>query len=180
MCGCIEIVCGCMFSGKSEELLRRLRRSEIAKQNVLRFKPSFDKRFSLTEIVSRSGVKNQSIPAHQANEIFTHILPNTFYTIGIDEAQFFDPAIVEVVQKLADMGNRVIVSCLDMDYLGKPFETVISLLGIAQKIKKLSAICVKCGEPAYYSFLTQKQESRLLLDNGSNFEPRCRKHFLEG
>ncbi len=145
--GCIEVICGSMFSGKSEELIRRLRRAQIARQRVQVFKPRLDDRFSKGQIVSHSEVTIASEAVSTAQEILDAIEDRT-EVVGIDEGQFFDAGLVEVCEKLANLGKRVIVAGLDTDYRGQPFDPIPSLLAVAEYITKTLAICVRCGNPA--------------------------------
>src|SRR5258706_1634896 len=142
--GWIEVIAGSMFSGKSEELIRRLRRAKIARQKVQVFKPEIDERYSKDHIVSHSEMKHESANVRTAADVRAHVLPDT-EVVGIDEAQFFDNELIEVVNELAEKGKRVIVAGLDQDYTGKPWEPMPQLLAIAEYITKTHAICVKCG-----------------------------------
>src|SRR5690606_8537048 len=148
--GWIEVIVGSMFSGKSEELIRRLNRARIARQKVLVFKPQIDARYSKQEIASHSGQTHDSIPVTTTAEMLTHISDDT-QVVGIDEGQFFDLEIIDAVNKLASEGKRVIIAGLDQDFMGKPFEPMPQLLSIAEFITKTHAICVKCGSTANYS-----------------------------
>lgn len=177
--GWIEVVAGCMFSGKTEELIRRLRRARIAKQNVKIFKPRIDIRYSKEEIVSHS---EQSLPS-EAVESPADILEKAgeAEVIGIDEAQFFSNDIVDVCNKLADKGKRVIVAGLDQDYTGKPFEPMPQLLAIAEYITKTLAICVVCGNPADRTQRKIVSKERVLVGAIDSYEARCRKcHYIPG
>ena len=172
--GHIEVVCGSMFSGKTEELIRRIRRAEIAKQRVKVFKPMIDTRFSEMEIVSHS---EQSYPSEMiANS--EDILEKSFdfEVIGIDEAQFFDENIVSVCQRLADSGKRVIVAGLDQDYRGQPFEPMPKLLAVAEYITKAMAICVICGAPANRTQRNTASSDKVLVGATDHYEARCRLH----
>lgn len=172
--GWIEVVSGCMFSGKTEELIRRLRRAKFAKLKVKIFKPKIDDRYSLNEIVSHSEQALPSIMIENSEEILSLIKDADI--IGIDEAQFFDDNISSVVLKLAEMGKRVIVAGLDMDYKGEPFGPMPTLLAIAEYVTKPKAICVVCGSPAT---MTQRiSDSKDQVDVGATdkYEARCRKH----
>jgi len=173
--GQIEVICGSMFSGKTEELIRRLRRAQIAKQKVAIFKPRIDNRFSDNDIVSHS---NQSIPStvvDSADEIL--LFSTDANVIGVDEAQFFDVNLVEVCQKLADQGKRVIVAGLDTDYRGVPFEPIPQLLAIAEYITKTLAVCVKCGAPANRTQRITKDSSRVVVGASDVYEARCRNCY---
>ncbi len=174
--GWIEVICGSMFSGKSEELIRRLRRAQIARQAVQIFKPEVDIRYALTHITSHSEMQLEAIPARDAADLLTKIMPRTT-VIGIDEVQFFDTAIVDVCSKLANEGRRVIVAGLDQDYLGKPFEPMPQLLAIAEYITKTHAICMKCGSMANHSQRLIAASERLLLGAVGSYEARCRRCF---
>lgn len=177
--GWIEVVCGSMFSGKTEELIRRLRRAQIAHQEVRIFKPKLDTRFSTTEIVSHDANTIPSIPVATSSEILTH--SSHVSVIGIDEAQFFDKHLVQVVQKLANQGARIIIAGLDMDYKGEPFGPMPELLATAEFITKVHAICQVCGSLANYSYrLDQEEKDQILLGEKNTYEPRCRRCFNLG
>jgi thymidine kinase len=177
--GWIEVIAGCMFSGKTEELIRRLRRAMIAKQKVIVFKPKIDNRYSDREIVSHS---EQSMPSEiieDASEILE--LAKDAQVVGIDEAQFFKMNIVEVVNKLADEGKRVIIAGLDQDYRGQPFEPIPQLLAIAEYITKTQAICVVCGNPANRTQRKTPSKDRVVVGASDIYEARCRKcHTIYG
>ncbi|CAN5424904.1 thymidine kinase [soil metagenome] len=175
--GWIEVIAGSMFSGKSEELIRRLTRARIARQKVQVFKPGIDDRYSVEQIASHSGQKHDSRPVADAAELMSHVQADT-QVVGIDEAQFFDMAILEVVNKLAEDGKRVIIAGLDQDYTGKPFEPMPQLLSIAEFITKTHAICVKCGTTANYSQRTVESEARVEVGAADKYEARCRKCFV--
>ena len=174
--GWIEVICGSMFSGKSEELIRRLRRAQIAKQRVQIFKPKVDSRFSDDHIVSHSDMKMKSQLVLKAAEI-PDLIDSRTQVIGIDEAQFFDLDLVGVCNKLADMGKRVIVAGLDQDYRGRPFDPMPQLLSIAEYITKTLAICVRCGAPANRTQRTVNSAERVLLGATDSYEARCRLCF---
>ncbi len=174
--GWIEVIVGSMFSGKSEELIRRLRRAQIARQKVQVFKPKIDDRYSIEQIASHSGMTHVSNPVMTAAEMLAQIEPET-EVVGIDEGQFFDMAIVEAVNALADSGKRVIVAGLDQDYLGRPFEPMPQLLSVAEFITKTHAICVKCGSTANYSQRTSESSERVEVGANDKYEARCRKCF---
>jgi thymidine kinase len=175
--GWIEVIVGSMFSGKSEELIRRLNRARIARQKVQVFKPIIDARYSIEEIASHSGHKHDSKPVTSAEEMMSHIQPET-QVVGIDEGQFFDMALVDAVNKLAGEGKRVIIAGLDQDYTGKPFEPMPQLLSVAEFITKTHAICVKCGSTANYSQRTVESEARVEVGASDKYEARCRKCFV--
>jgi thymidine kinase len=175
--GWIEVICGSMFSGKTEELIRRLRRAQIANQKVEIFKPALDTRYSDTEIVSHNQSSIRSHPVTNSNQIL--LLSEDVRVIGIDEAQFFDEGVVEVAVKLANRGVRVIAAGLDMDYLGKPFGPMPGLLARAEFVTKVHAICQQCGSLANFSFRKTSKDGQFLLGEKDEYEPRCRKCFYE-
>jgi thymidine kinase len=174
--GWIEVICGSMFSGKSEELIRRLRRAQIARQRVQIFKPKVDNRFSQDHIVSHSEMKIKSQIVSKAPEI-VDLLDGRTQVIGIDEGQFFDMDLVYVCNKLADTGKRVIVAGLDQDFRGKPFDPMPQLLAIAEYITKTLAICVRCGAPANRTQRLVENSDRLLVGTTDAYEARCRLCF---
>jgi thymidine kinase len=174
--GWIEVICGSMFSGKSEELIRRLRRAQIARQRVQIFKPKLDSRFSEDHIVSHSDMKIKSQLVLQAREILD-VLDVRTQVIGIDEGQFFDMDLVYVCNKLADTGKRVIIAGLDQDFRGKPFDPMPQLLAIAEYITKTLAICVRCGAPANRTQRLVENPDRLLVGATDAYEARCRLCF---
>ncbi len=175
--GWIEVIAGSMFSGKSEELIRRLRRAKIARQKVQVFKPLIDKRYSHDHIVSHSEMRHESSAVETAAELLAKVEPGT-EVVGIDEGQFFDNELVTVANELADRGLRVIIAGLDQDYTGKPFEPMPQLLAIAEYITKTHAICVRCGQPANYSQRTFESEERVAVGAGGMYEARCRRCFV--
>jgi thymidine kinase len=174
--GWIEVICGSMFSGKSEELIRRLRRAQIARQRVQIFKPKLDSRFSEDHIVSHSEMKIRSQLVARAREILD-LLDGRTQVIGIDEGQFFDTDLTYVCNNLADSGKRVIVAGLDQDFRGKPFDPMPQLLSIAEYITKTLAICVRCGAPANRTQRLVENPDRLLLGATDAYEARCRLCF---
>ncbi|MCB0291889.1 MAG: thymidine kinase [Calditrichaeota bacterium] len=174
--GWIEVICGCMFSGKSEELIRRLKRATIARQKVAIFKPKIDTRYSEDHIVSHSEAKIPSQVVESAEEIWKGSLES--HVVGIDEAQFFDRDLVSVCMKLANMGKRVIVAGLDMDYRGEPFEPIPQLLAVAEYITKIQAICVVCGNPATFTYRTIEDPERVVIGAENIYEARCRNCFI--
>jgi thymidine kinase len=176
--GWIEVISGCMFSGKTEELIRRLNRAIIAKQRVEIFKPVLDKRYHHEHIVSHNENAIRSTPVNFANDIF--LLAGDCDVVGIDEAQFFDPSIVEVCNTLANHGKRVIVAGLDMDYEGKPFGPMPYLLAIAEFVTKVHAICAQTGELASFSFRLTEHDSQVMLGEKTEYEARSRRAFIEG
>ena len=174
--GWIEVICGSMFSGKSEELIRRLRRAQIARQKVQIFKPKFDKRYSDDEIVSHSEMRIPSRNVGTSGDLLSMVDDNT-EVVGIDEGQFFDAELPSVCNTLASRGKRVIVAGLDQDYLGKPFEPMPQLLAIAEYITKTLAICMVCGNPANHTQRLVASNDRLLLGAQGTYEARCRRCF---
>jgi len=177
--GWIEVITGSMFSGKSEELIRRLRRAQIARQRVQIFKPRVDGRYSPEHIVSHSDMRIEAEVVASADEILEGIDPRA-EVVGIDEGQFFDPRLVEVCNQLANMGKRVIVAGLDQDYLGKPFEPMPQLLAIAEYITKTLAICVRCGNPANHTQRLVASTDRVVVGGAEAYEARCRRCFEAG
>ncbi len=170
--GRIEVICGSMFSGKTEELIRRLRRARFARQRVEIFKPAMDTRYAEAEIVSHDSNSIPSTPVDTSASIL--LFTSEIDVVGIDEAQFFDEGLVSVCNQLADNGIRVIVAGLDMDYKGVPFGPMPNLCAIADSVSKVHAICVHCGQLAYVSHRTVADEKRVLLGEQSNYEPLCR------
>ncbi|MBI3181144.1 MAG: thymidine kinase [Myxococcales bacterium] len=175
--GWIEVICGSMFSGKTEELIRRIKRAMYGKQKVQVFKPRIDDRYDETAVVSHSQLKLVSTPIDRAEEVFYHLKPDA-QVVGVDEAQFFGPELVPVVESLAQRGLRVIVAGLDQDYQGKPFEPMPQLLAIAEYITKELAICVVCGNPANRSQRLISRGERVLVGAAGAYEARCRKCHL--
>lgn len=175
--GWIEVVCGSMFSGKTEELIRRMKRAQFAKQKVEIFKPAVDKRYHETKVVSHDAREIHSTPVASSAEILNRL--DGIEVVGIDEAQFFDEGIVDVCNQLANRGIRVIVAGLDMDYLGKPFGPVPALMAIAEFVTKVHAICVNCGALANQSFRKVPSEDLVLLGETESYEPLCRACFNE-
>ena len=176
--GWIEVITGSMFSGKTEELIRRLRRAQIAKQNVEIFKPAIDNRYSEQEIVSHDAKTITSIPVKSAKEILQHI-NDKVDVIGIDEAQFFDNEIINVCNTLANQGIRVIVAGLDMDYKGNPFGPMPYLMAIAEYVTKVHAICMRCGNLAHYSHRITQSDQLVEIGEKDKYEPLCRTCFNE-
>src|SRR2546421_1802875 len=175
--GWIEVIAGSMFSGKSEELIRRLRRAKIARQKVQVFKPKIDVRYSHDHIVSHSEMRHESSTVETATELLSKVEKET-EVVGIDEGQFFDNDLVDVANRLAERGVRVIIAGLDQDYTGKPFEPMPQLLAVAEYITKTHAICVRCGQPANYSQRTFESEERVAVGAGGMYEARCRRCFV--
>jgi thymidine kinase len=177
--GWIEVITGSMFSGKSEELIRRVRRAQIARQRVQIFKPRVDDRYETDHIVSHSDMKMPSQVVASSQEILDRLDDRT-EVVGIDEGQFFDPSIVTVINALADRGVRVIVAGLDQDYRGKPFEPMPQILAIAEYVDKILAICMQCGAPANRSQRLSASTDRVVVGGSDAYEARCRRCFQAG
>jgi len=175
--GCIEVICGSMFSGKTEELIRRLRRAQFAKQKIEIFKPTIDKRYSDLDVVSHDSHKIPCTPVKDPARMLK-VSPDV-EVVGIDEAQFFDESLVGVAQELADRGIRVIVAGLDTDYLGKPFGPMPALMAIAEDVQKVHAICVRCGNLANHSHRLSASKKLVVLGEKDVYEPLCRKCYNE-
>jgi thymidine kinase len=173
--GWIEVICGSMFSGKTEELIRRLKRAEFAKQRVEIFKPSIDRRYHDEEVVSHDSNSIRSTPVSASPEIL--LLTSEVDVVGIDEAQFFDDELVNVVNELANSGVRVVIAGLDMDYTGRPFGVMPKLMSVAEYVTKVHAICVDCGELAQFSYRTSENEQLVLLGEVDHYRPLCRKCY---
>lgn len=171
--GWIEVICGSMFSGKTEELIRRIRRAEYARQPMLVFKPAIDDRYDANNIVSHSQMQAPSVPIANPEEILQYLKDDT-KIVAIDEAQFFDASLIDVCNNLADRGLRVIVAGLDQDYTGRPFGSMPQLLAIAEYVTKNLAICVKCGNPANRTQRTVHQGEQILVGSTEAYEARCR------
>jgi thymidine kinase len=173
--GWIEVIVGSMFSGKTEELIRRLRRAQFAKQKVEIFKPTVDTRYDEFKVVSHQGIEIHSTPVPSSANIL--LLANDVDVVGIDEAQFFDDELPYVCNQLADRGIRVIAAGLDLDYTGKPFGPIPNLIATAEYVTKVHAICMQCGNLAYVSHRKTKEESLVLLGETDSYEPLCRNCF---
>lgn len=173
--GSIEVICGSMFSGKTEELIRRLRRAQIAKLQVEIFKPKTDTRYDETAVVSHDLNSIHSTPVDHSSAILLY--GSNSQIVGIDEAQFFDDELPDVCVKLANKGIRVIIAGLDMDFAGKPFGPMPTLMAIAEDVTKVHAVCVKCGGPALFSYRLVENQTQLLLGEKESYEPRCRVCF---
>ncbi|MCU0446772.1 MAG: thymidine kinase [Microscillaceae bacterium] len=176
--GWLEVICGCMFSGKTEELIRRVNRAKIAKQEVAIFKPSMDNRYHSKHVISHNANAIYSVPVESSQEILARV--GTATVVGIDEVQFFDEGIIEVCTCLANSGVRVIVAGLDMDYRGMPFGFMPNLMAVAEFITKVHAICMQCGGVANFSYRLVAAKEQVLLGETDAYEARCRKCFLEG
>lgn len=175
--GWIEVICGSMFSGKTEELIRRLNRARIARQKVEVFKPAVDTRYDEEDVVSHDEKKTRSIPVQSASQILFYA--EDFEVVGIDEAQFFDNELVNVCNRLAEKGKRVLVSGLDMDFKGNPFGPMPALMAVAEYVTKVHAVCIRCGNPANYSHRTVVNEKLVMLGETESYEPLCRKCFID-
>ena len=176
-CGKIEVICGCMFSGKTEELIRRIRRAQIAKLSVIVFKPFIDSRYSTNEIVSHNNMKIESISLKSSMQIKNYSLD--FDVIGIDEAQFFDKNILKVCQQLALNGKRVLIAGLDKDYRGLPFGSMPQLMCEADYLDKLRAICVKCSRSASFTKRISKEVDQVVIGELDKYEACCRRCFID-
>ena len=175
--GRIEVICGSMFSGKTEELIRRLKRAQFAKQKVEIFKPSIDKRYDDVKVVSHDLNSIHSTPVDSSANIL--LLANQVDVVGIDEAQFFDEGLVNICIQLANSGVRVIIAGLDMDYKGKPFGPVPSLMACAEDVTKVHAVCLNCGDPANHSHRISAESEQVLLGEANTYLPLCRDCFCE-
>jgi thymidine kinase len=173
--GWIEVICGSMFSGKTEELIRRLNRANIAQQKVEIFKPAIDVRYHDADIVSHNQNAIRSTPVNASEEIM--LMAGDCEVVGIDEAQFFDEGVVEIANKLAEQGKRVIVAGLDMDSKGMPFGPMPALMAVAEYVTKVHAICVVCGDIAHYSYRKVKNENQVMLGESDTYEARCRRCY---
>ncbi len=173
--GSIEVICGSMFSGKTEELIRRLKRGQIARLSIEIFKPKKDTRYDEMAIVSHNATTIPSTPVENASAIL--LLGSNAQIVGIDEAQFFDDELPEVCNKLANKGIRVIVAGLDMDFTGKPFGQLPAIMAMAESVTKVHAVCVICGKPALYSYRLIENDIKILLGEKESYEPRCRSCF---
>ncbi len=175
--GWIEVICGSMFSGKTEELIRRMRRAQFANQKVEIFKPRIDVRYSEENVVSHDANSIRSTPVESPQNIL--LLSSDVEVVGIDEAQFFDSSLVDVCRQLANSGVRVIIAGLDMDFLGKPFGPMPELMATAEYVTKVHAICVKCGNLAHHSHRLSADEAQVVLGEKETYEPICRHCFAE-
>jgi thymidine kinase len=177
--GWIEVVCGPMFSGKSEELIRRLRRARIARRRVQVFKPTIDDRYSVDEIVSHGDQRMKSEAVGSAEEIASKVDPRS-QVIGVDESNFFGPSLADVASHLADEGKQVIIAGLDTDYLGRPFSPMPELLCLAESITKMLAICMRCGNPAKHTQRLVESTDLIVVGAAGMYEARCRRCFEPG
>ncbi len=176
--GWIEVICGSMFSGKTEELIRRLKRARIARQKVEIFKPAVDVRYDVENVVSHDSTTIPSTPVESSSQILL-MVNNDVDVIGIDEAQFFDSELSSVCGQLANSGIRVIVAGLDMDFMGKPFGPIPSIMAAAEYVTKVHAICIRCGNLAQYSHRTIAGDKLVVLGEKDSYEPLCRRCFIE-
>ena len=177
--GWIEAICGPMFSGKSEELIRRLRRAKIARKRVQVFKPAYDSRYATDEIVSHANTRMRSEPVESANEILDKLNWRT-EVVGIDESNFFSPELVDIANYVADNGKQVIIAGLDTDFMGRPFPPMPALLAVAESITKTLAICMRCGAPAKHSQRLVDSDELILAGAVGTYEARCRRCFEPG
>jgi len=177
--GWIEIITGCMFSGKSEELIRRLKRAQIANQSIICFKPVKDDRYADEQVVSHDSNAQDSIAIVESSEIFKHITPLTT-VVGIDEGQFFDMGLVDIVQKLALKGKRVVVAGLDLDFRGVPFGPMPHLMAVSEYVTKVHAICPHCGNLATHSYRLSDETDTVVIGEKDKYEPRCRMCYSMG
>ena len=180
--GWIEVICGSMFSGKTEELIRRINRAVIAQQSVLIFKPHIDLRYNTMKVVSHNFNEVESVPVKTSQELLERVRQanHIIDVIAIDEGQFFDEGLVDACVSLANDGKRIIICGLDMDFAGKPFGTIPPLMCVAEFVTKLHAICMQCGELAHYSFRKGESQETVLLGEKDLYEARCRRCFIEG
>lgn len=173
--GWIEVITGCMFSGKTEELIRRLNRARYARLSVAVFKPSVDVRYATSAVVTHGDERFPCVPVGSPGEILRHVAGIS--VVGIDEAQFFDRSLVEVANHLADEGRRVVIAGLDQDYRGEPFEPMPELMAVAEYVDKTLAVCMVCGAPANRSQRLVARDARVLLGAAESYEARCRAHW---
>ena len=175
--GCIEVVCGSMFSGKTEELLRRVKRAKYARLQTVVFKPKVDDRYDEVKVVTHEGLSTEAVPIASSGEMLSLIGPNVA-VVGVDEVQFFDDGVVDVCEELANRGVRVICAGLDQDYRGMPFGPMPRLLAVAEEVTKLHAVCVRCGREASRSQRLVAMEGQLFVGGAAAYEARCRKCFV--
>ena len=175
--GSLEVVCGSMFSGKTEELLRRIKRARLARQRTVLFKPRVDDRYDAVKVVSHEGANADALPVATADELARNVADDVA-VVGVDEVQFFDADIVEALDHIANRGKRVIVAGLDQDYRGRPFGPVPALMAIAEYVTKLHAVCAQCGAEACRSKRLVAQEAQLFVGGAAAYEARCRRCFV--
>lgn len=175
--GGIEVICGSMFSGKTEELIRRLKRARFAHQKVEIYKPALDTRYDVVRVVSHDSTAVDSVPVQNASEILLNL--GDAEVVAIDEAQFFGPELVEVCTGLASEGRRVIVAGLDMDFEGRPFGPMPALMAVAESVSKVHAVCVRCGNPAQFSHRLSSSKALVQLGETDTYEPLCRRCYME-
>ncbi|MFZ9939365.1 MAG: thymidine kinase [Bacteroidetes bacterium] len=181
--GSIEVICGAMFSGKTEELIRRLKRARIARRNISLFKPMVDTRYHSADIVSHDQSRIEAQPVGHSKDVLEKVSDigiKGIDVVGIDEAQFFDDGIVDVARELSARGIRVVVAGLDMDYLGVPFGPMPALMAVAEQVTKLHPVCMVCGGPASHSYRIVPDNNQLMLGEKESYEPRCRPCFNRG
>jgi len=176
--GSLEVVCGSMFSGKTEELLRRIKRARLARQRIQLFKPRVDDRYDAVKVVTHEGVNADALPVANAAELVASVTADVA-VVGVDEVQFFDATIVDALDGLANRGKRVIVAGLDQDYRGRPFGPVPALMAIAEYVTKLHAVCARCGAEACRSQRLVAQEAQLFVGGAAAYEARCRACFVD-
>jgi thymidine kinase len=177
--GCIEVVCGSMFSGKTEELLRRLKRAKLARQRTVLYKPRVDNRYDEVKVVTHEGINADAVPVASAGEILAQTPPDTA-VVGVDEAQFFGDDIVAAAESLANRGVRIILAGLDQDYRGRPFGPMPALMAVAEYVTKLFAVCARCGAQATRSQRLVASEGQLFVGGAAAYEARCRRCFVGG
>jgi thymidine kinase len=178
--GCIEVVCGSMFSGKTEELLRRIRRGRYAKLQVQLFKPKVDQRYDAVKVVSHEGVNAEAVPVASSEELLSFVDFDETSIVGIDEVQFFDDGICGAAEKMANHGMRVVCAGLDQDYMGRPFGPMPTLMAIAEYVTKLQAVCSQCGAAACRSQRLTARAGQLFVGGSAEYEARCRRCFVAG
>ncbi len=176
--GSIEVVCGSMFSGKTEELIRRIKRARYAKLPLVVFKPRIDDRYDAVKVVTHEGIGAEAVPVAHAREILGLVGPNVV-VVGIDEVQFFDAEVVEIAERLANRGVRVICAGLDQDYRGQPFGPMPALMAVAEYVTKLHAVCARCGGEASRSQRLVAEEGQLFVGGAASYEARCRRCFVD-
>jgi thymidine kinase len=178
--GCIEVVCGSMFSGKTEELLRRIKRARYAKLQVQLFKPRVDQRYDAVKVVTHEGIDHDAVPVASSEELLSFVDFDETAIVGVDEVQFFDEGICAAVEKMANHGMRVVCAGLDQDYMGRPFGPMPTLMAIAEYVTKLQAVCSQCGAAACRSQRLTAREGQLFVGGAAEYEARCRRCFVPG